>query len=183
MTTNTTKIIGTLGRNQNDVTCSILAAKSLGSTFTIAAFNEFELAAKSLLSNDIDAMLVPSAYPNISKFIMNEHLAVTDVFIYVIPSLVFASRYTPPQREYDIMYNHMATNPLLDDIYGAKWKTQENVNSNTTACLKVLESNDAACAITNAVCAEKYGLIIHQIIRSGINMPFIVFKKKENCEL
>ena len=49
--------IGTLGKDVQDVTCSILATKSLGSTFTITAFGEFEFAAESLLDNKIEAMV------------------------------------------------------------------------------------------------------------------------------
>lgn len=171
--------IGTLGKDAQDVTCSILAAKSLGNTFTIAAFGEFELAAESLLDNKIDAMVVPGAYPKIGKFIMNKQLVVKDVFTYVIPELVFASEYAIREDQYDILYNHPATNPLLPDIHYAKWNTQENVNSNTIACINVLSSEKSACAITNSACAEKYGLFVHQVIRKGINMPFVIFGKEE----
>lgn len=170
--------IGTLGNDPNDVTCSILAAKSLTGEFTIAAFSEFEFAAKFLITDNIDAMIVPGAYPNISKFIMNEQLVVTDVFTYTIPPLVFASKNRVTKSEYDILYNHPATNPLLNDIGMAKWHEQKNVSSNTVACLRVLESEYACCAITNAACADKYGLFVHKIIRDGINMPFVIFTKK-----
>lgn len=173
-------IIGTLGKDSNDVTCSVLATKSLDGKFAIAGYNEFELAAEALATNKIDAMIVPGAYPRISKFIMNEQFAVMDVFTYVIPPLVFASKYSMTRDEYDILYNHPATNPLLNDICNAKWDEQENVSSNTIACLKVLESEHISCAITNAICAEKYGLSIHQVIRAGIKMPFIIFIKKSN---
>ena len=170
-------MIGTLGRDSNDVTCSILAAKSLNGEFTIAGFSEFELAAEALMAENINAMIVPGAYPHISKFIMNEHFSVMDVFTYIIPPLVFASKYAIAKSKYDILYNHPATNPLLNDIYNAKWNRHENVSSNTVACLKVLESPHISCAITNAVCAEKYNLSIHQVIRAGIKMPFVFFKK------
>lgn len=181
MTPNNISIIGTLGNNPNDVTCSVLAAKSLGDVFKIAAYDEFEHAAESLIGGNIDAMLVPGAYPNISKFIMNEQFTVMDVFTYVIPPLVFVSKQAKPTSQYDIMYNHPATNALLGDICKAKWVKQENVSSNTVACLKVLESIQTCCAITNAACAEKYGLLIHQVIRAEINMPFVIFiKKKED---
>ena len=170
--------IGTLGKDTNDVTCSVLAAKSLGNIFTIAAFSKFEFAAESLINNNIDAMVVPGAYPNIASFIMNEHLSVMDVFTYKIPPLVFASKYMTCANEYDILYNHPATNPLLHDICNVKWNKQENVNSNTIACLQVLESKHTSCAITNAACAEKYGLTIHKVIRASINMPFVIFTKK-----
>ncbi len=50
--------IGILGKDAQDVTCSILATKSLGSTFTIVVFEEFEFATESLLDNKIDAMVV-----------------------------------------------------------------------------------------------------------------------------
>lgn len=170
-------MIGTLGKDSNDVTCSVLATKSLAGEFTIAGFSEFELAAEALMTDSIDAMIVPGAYPHISKFIMNEQFSVLDVFTYIIPPLVFASRYPIIKREYDIIYNHPATNPLLNDISNAKWSKQENVSSNTIACLKVLESDYISCAITNAICAEKYGLSIHQVIRVGIKMPFVIFGK------
>lgn len=180
MKMNSISTIGTLGNDPDDVTCSVLAAKSLGSIFTIAAFSEFEFAADSLMGNNIDAMIVPGAYPQISKFIMNEHFIVTDVFTYTIPSLVFASRNAICADKYDTLYNHPATNHLLHDICNTKWNKQENVSSNTIACLKVLENEYTSCAITNAACAEKYGLSIHQVIRTGINMPFVIFTKKED---
>ena len=173
-------MVGTLGKDSNDVTCSVLAARSLDGDFTIAGFSEFELAAESLLKDNIDAMVVPGAYPHISKFIMNEQFAVLDVFTYIIPPLVFASKYTVTKDKYEILYNHPATNPLLKDICNTKWCEQQNVSSNTVACLKVLESDHVSCAITNAMCAERYGLSIHQVIRAGIKMPFVIFKKKTN---
>lgn len=172
-------IIGTLGNNPNDVTCSVLAVKSLEGNFSIAAFSEFEYAAESLMCNKIDAMVVPGAYPHISKFIMNDQFVVTDVFTYIIPPLVFASKCEMFNHKYNVLYNHPATNPLIGEICTVKWYEQENVSSNTIACLKVLESEEDCCAITNAVCAEKYGLIVHQIIRAAINMPFVIFKKAE----
>lgn len=179
MKMNGISIIGTLGNSSDDVTCSVLAAKSLGEAFTIAAFGEFELAADFLLSNNIDAMLVPGAYPSISKFIMNEQLVVKDVFTYVIPPLVLASKYMKLRSKYDILFNHSATNPLVKDICNTKWSKQQNVSSNTEACLEAVKSEYACCAITNAACAEKYGLLIHQVIRASINMPFVVFTRKK----
>lgn len=171
--------IGTLGKDAQDVTCSILATKSLGSTFTIAAFGEFEFAAESLLNNNIDAMVVPGAYPKIGKFIMDERLVVKDVFTYVIPELVFVSKFAICKEQYVILYNHPATSPLLSDIHHTRWNTQENVSSNTVACINVLRSEKSACAVTNSACAEKYGLFVHQVLRKGINMPFVIFSKKE----
>lgn len=170
--------VGTLGKNSNDVTCSVLATKSLDGDFTISGFDEFELAAEALVAGNIEAMVVPGAYPHISKFIMNEQLAVLDVFTYIIPPLVFASKYLDIKNKYNILYNHPATNPLINNINGTRWDMQENVSSNTIACLKVLENDHISCAITNAACAEKYGLSIHQVIRAGIKMPFVIFKKE-----
>ena len=172
-------IIGTLGNNRDDVTCSILATKSLAGEFTVEAFSEFEFAADALRMGTIDAMVVPGAYPNISKFIMNKQFRVVEVFTYVIPAIVFASKSVLTDNIYDVLYNHAATNSLLDDIDSAKWHKQKNVSSNTVACLEVLGSESTCCAITNAACANKYGLLIHQVIRASINMPFVIFEKNE----
>lgn len=182
MMINENLIIGTLGNNPDDVTCSILAVKSLEGSFSIVAFSKFEDAAESLMYKKIDAMVVPGAYPHISRFIMNGQFVVADVFTYIIPPLVFASKCEIFNCKYNVLYNHPATNPLIGEIYTVKWYKQENVDSNSIACLKVLESGENCCAITNASCAEKYGLIVHQIIRSAINMPFVIFKKlEEHC--
>jgi len=171
--------VGTLGNDANDVTCSMLAVKSLSELLTIVPFREFEFAADSLMADNIDAMVVPGAYPYIAKFIMNEQFVVTDVYTFVIPSLVFVSKHMVVTSKYDILYNHPATNALISDICGVRWNSQKNVSSNTVACLEVLENEHTCCAITNAACAEKYGLFIHQVLRDGINMPFVIFTKKQ----
>ena len=176
MSTKSITRIGTLGNDVNDPTCSILAVKSLNKPYTIVPFEEFELIVDPLLTKDVDAMVVPGAYPHISKFIMNRLLAVSNVFTFVIPSLVFSSKETVARDEYEILYNHPATNPLTDDI-NAKWGEQINVNSNSVACLRVLENSHKCCAITNSACAQQYGLYVHKVLRAGINMPFVVFVK------
>ncbi len=109
---------------------------------------------------------------------MDERLGVKDVFTYVIPELVFASEYAIRKAQYDILYNHPAINPLLSDTHYAKWNAQENVSSNTVACLNVLGSENNACAVTNSVCVEEYGLFVHQVIRRGINKPFVIFGRE-----
>ena len=174
--------VGTLGNDVNDPTCSILAVKSLNEPFTIVPYQEFEQIVEPLLAEDVDAMVVPGAYPNISKFIMNELLVVSNVFTFVIPSLVFGSKESVAKIEYDVLYNHPATNPLTNDI-NAKWGDQINVSSNSVACLNVLQSlHRECCAITNSACAEHYGIYVHKVLRAGINMPFVVFVKNRKEE-
>ena len=178
---NITKI-GTLGNDVNDATCSILAVKSLKEPISIVPFTEFELIVSPLLAEEIDAMVVPGAYPHISRFIMNELLVVANVFTFVIPPLVFGSKEPVPKINYETLYNHPATNPLIGDTK-AKWVNQVNVSSNSVACLSVLQSDKDCCAITNSECAQRYGLYVHQVLRADINMPFVVFVKnrKERC--
>ena len=171
--------IGTLGNDVNDVTCSILAVKSLGASFDIVPFQAFELAEKSLIAEEFDAMVVPGAYPQISKFIMNSLLIVFGVYTFIIPPLVLASKSCTLKNDYSTLYNHPATNPLSADV-NTKWNFQVNVASNTVACLEAIKDPYDCCVITNAACARRYGLYIHQTLREGINMPFIVFIKNRN---
>jgi len=166
--------VGTLGADAEDVTCSVLAVKSLDGSFDLVAFSEFELAAQALLDGKIDAMVVPGAYPGIAKFIMHEGLQVAWVYTFIIPSLVFVSKHPTMKNEYRTLYNHPATNALLGDVH-TRWNAHQNVSSNTVACLEVLANGSDSCAVTNAVCAQKYGLHIHKVLREGINMPFTVF--------
>lgn len=143
------KTVGTLGNDLNDPTCSILATKSLNKSFTIRVFQTFERIVDSLLAKDVDAMIVPAAYPYISIFIMHHCLVVYDIFMYVIPPLVFGSKSPVVKIEYEKLFNHSATNSLTSDI-NAKWGEQINVNSNSEACL-ALQNND--CCLTNSACA------------------------------
>lgn len=168
-------VIATLGKNSEDVTCSILAAKSIGKHVIVNAFDRFETAAETMLVNDsLDAFLVPGAYPKVNSFIMDKRLEVVMTFIFPIPPLVFAAM--EEHKMYSIMYNHPATNALLNEVI-ADWGSHFNVDSNSDACLEVLK-DPKTCAITNAECAKKYGLKIIQILRQEIKMPFLLFQKK-----
>ena len=178
MTTNEISTLATLGNSDDDTTCSMLAAKSLHANISIKPYSEFELAIEALQAGHVDSVLVPVAYPHVGKFIMDDNLVVISTFMYNIPALVFASECKSQQEKYYTLFNHPATNPLMKDILYSKWETHSNVSSNTIACLKVLDEKYACCAITNAVCAQKYGLHIHQVLRNSISMPFVIFAKK-----
>jgi prephenate dehydratase len=110
---------------------------------------------------------------------MNEHLFVNTQFMFIIPSLVLASKSETVMGDYDVIINHAATNDLLKEIRNTTWREHKNVNSNTQACIEASESDLTSCVITNSACAEKYGLHINKVLRAGINMPFVMFSKKE----
>ena len=171
--------IGTLGSHQNDVTCSMLAARSIAKTRNIMLhpYDRYEPAVDSVISGLLDAALVPAAYPGINKFIMDDRTEISDVILYRIPPLVFVSKYITAEARYHKLFNHPATNPLVDHITCSTWDAQENVTSNSVACERALDVSGVYCAITNKVCAEKYHLHIHEVIRKPINMPFILFTK------
>jgi len=168
--------IGTLGNDADDPTCSVLAVKSLGN-YKIVPFSEFEYAEDALIKQIIDAMVVPGAYPHITNFIMSEFLSVLSAFTFVIPDLVLVSKERNQKDEYEALFNHSATNALVKEYIDATWSRQINVNSNSMACIRVLESTNDCCAITNSACAKKYGLYVHKVIRAGINMPFVIFAR------
>lgn len=169
--------IGTLGNTINEPNCTTLAIKgNFGESAGLVSFSTFEQAAEALIDEEIDAMAVPYAYPNGYKLIMNKSLLVSDIFTFIIPSLVFGSKEPNAKAEYKILFNHAATDPLVNEI-NAEWGNQVHVNSNSAACLNVLENTDSCCAITNSACAQQYGLYSHQILRAAIKMPFVVFIK------
>ena len=176
-TENATRI-GTLGNHVDDATCSIMAAKSINEPVIIVPFKEFELIVDPLINGCVDAMLVPGADPFITKFIMNDRLYVQNVFTYIIPSLVFASKHPESKSEYETLFNHPATNVLIGDL-DIKWLNQINVSSNSEACLNVLQNVDECSAITNSASAQQHGLYIHKVLRDSINMPFVIFVKNK----
>ena len=166
--------LGTLGKDKDDVTCSILAAKSMLSVEEIVAYEQFEIASEALITKEIDAMLVPCAYPMIGSFIMHRMLCVAGTYLYQIPPLVFASAQSDVARHYDVLYNHIATDHLLSET-GVDWSRHQHVSSNTYACTELLKSSGRSCAITNEVCASRYGLHINKVLREAIMMPFLIF--------
>jgi len=169
--------VGTLGNSPNDVTCSIEAAKNWNKAEEIVAFPKFEYAVDELKAGKIDSVIIPCAYPDIRVFIMDEQLAVTETYFFFLPSLVFVSRRLKADRHYDVLYNHPATNVLIKET-NVEFETNINVNSNTTACTEVLSAQSSCCAITNELCAKKYGLQIHKYLREKLRMPFLVFANK-----
>lgn len=174
--------LGTLCDEPNCLTCSFDAARRWNKARHLYPYRTFELAAEAVRSGEIEAFLVPGAYPQISYFIMDSALTVSDTFVMQIPPLVLVGVDSVAPRESDVLYHHPATTPLLSDI-DIKYNTHEPVTSNSRACAALLEKPEHSVAITNRLCADHFRLNVYKTLRAGIQMPWICFVKASQTQV
>jgi len=164
--------LGTLGDPEvPGATCSEFTALACGAKRVIQ-YSTFEAAAADVINGKIEVVLVPAAYEKLNPFIQSADLIVIDQFKVPIPSLVLAGR-PGTTANGGKLFHHPATSPLLLEVLG-HYELALAVGSNVEACRSVLEEENTIC-ITNAICAERFGLEIFRVIRKRPIMPFIVF--------
>jgi hypothetical protein len=165
--------LGTLGDPKvPGATCSEVVALDSGKARRVVSYGTFEDAAADVVLGRIDVFLVPAAYPQAFHFIHSAQLILVEVFVMRIPPLVVAGRSGSNAYGKKLFY-HPATLPLLPEIQG-QFDLALTVRSNAEACRAVLEEQDTLC-ITNSICAQKFGLTVFRVIRSGVLMPFLIF--------
>lgn len=167
------KTLGTLCDEPNGLTCSMNAARQWGKASKLIPFPSFEAAADAVKSGFISAVLVPGAYPLISRFIMDSGLRVRETFTQVIPDLVLVGVNKVMPTKVDVVYHHPATEPLLSEI-PLPFDRHEPVTSNTQACIHLITYAKACAAVTNRLAANFYDLYVYKVLRGGIVMPFVI---------
>ncbi|MCG6203700.1 hypothetical protein LPW26_03540 [Rhodopseudomonas sp. HC1] len=175
--------VATLCDEPAGLTCSVDAARRARIANEVIFCESFEIAAEKVKQEDIDALLVPAAYPGLNRFIMDSSLQVFHSFVQKIPPLVYAMRAdasgeahrSAPTR----LYHHVAVTPLIAEIEVIAPATRfVPVSSNSEACKKLLaDDGDGAACITNEICSLHYGLHVVQVLRQGIAMPWILFRQ------
>jgi hypothetical protein len=167
--------LATLCDDPVGLTCSMDAAKRWGKAQKIYPFDSFEKACKATKDGQVDAFLVPAAYPRLNTFIMDNRIQVKHVFVMKIPALVFAGL-SGCTSSFEKIYHHPAVTPLLTEL-DVTWNAALTATSNSDACRLVIASGRNTACVTNALCAKHFNLQILKILRSGILMPWICFEK------
>ena len=114
------KIIATLGNLENPVTCSLDACKALYPDANIDGCDTFEEACRKVIIGSVSYALIPIAYPKINNFLMDINLLIVDQKIRLLPPIVLVSKYENSLTEYNTLYLHPATEPLV---------SQKNINA------------------------------------------------------
>ena len=173
----TYEVLGTLGDEEGFLTCSMHVAKHIQNAQVIKPYPSFEEAAEDVKLRKISCLLVPGAYPQVSNFIMDSKLHVSETFIEKIPPLVLCGRESQPPADINVIFYHAATTHLLRET-GLNFRKGVTVSSNSEACRRVVGSCNTAVAITNQLCAEHYDLRVYEVLRQAIEMPWICFTGK-----
>lgn len=176
------KILGTLGDEEGYLTCSMHIAKKMDNADQIKPYPHFEEAAEALRSGNISCLLVPGAYPRINHFIMDAELKVSETFIEKIPSLILCGVQDSCPEQVKKIYHHPATTYLLSEI-NTVYIENVPVSSNPEACRMTLQSPNESIAISNQLCANFYGLTTYEVLRDGIDMPWVCFTKSEGVKV
>jgi prephenate dehydratase len=173
--------LGTLGDASGPFTCSMHVAHAWGQAATVEPYNSFENAGLAVKSGDVDAMLVPGAYPNLNELIMDAGLEVSEVFVMRIPPLVLAAKSGEVVCHVERLFHHPATASLLPETDIQALEPVE-VTSNVKACEALLWCDVSAACITNALCARHFRLTTIKTLRAGVQMPWICFCRPGDLE-
>lgn len=173
------RIVATLGE-QEELTCSQYVANKKNIGKIIIPCNSFEMAIGYVKEGKADVALVPGAYPEIRRIIMDPDLIAVKSFIFKIPSLVLAGKIKSIPKHIDILFYHPATVRLLDEL-SVKYSSSIPVSSNAESCRRVLEKPNTSLAITNELCSEYFNLKIYKVIRKALKMPWICFQKNNSA--
>lgn len=166
--------VATLGNTANPVTCSMDAALALYPEMDHHGTESFEDAYQRTLSREHDAFLVPTAYPKINAFLMDDRISILDVNVREIPPLVLCTGETGVlNKALRKLFAHPATIPLRPRI---AFEIGETVlcDSNETAAEAALTDHDQTAAISNQLAADMMGLQILHILRRSAPMGWLL---------
>lgn len=172
--------LGTLGDQDRAVTCSLDAATRWARSRIIVPYPSFESAAQDVKQGRLSAVLVPAAYPNLHRFIMDANLEADEVFLSRISSLLLVGREASKPKNIEIIFHHPATESLLGEVE-IPFVTSQHAASNSQACVDLLAEPAPAAAITNQLCCDAFQLFAYKVLRPGILMPFISFVRRESA--
>lgn len=174
---NCEKVI-TLGNPANPITCSMDAALALYPDVRHVGAGSFEEAHEKTLDLEIDAFLVPAAYPKMNDFLMDDRIYIKDINVREIPPLVLCAKPPKyPKRYLKKIFAHPATLPLRSKI---EFEIGETVlcGSNEAAALAVFEDSEQTAAISNQLAADMMGLQVLRILRPAAPMGWLLLGRR-----
>ncbi|MFF5563664.1 hypothetical protein ACFY7Z_16425 [Streptomyces sp. NPDC012623] len=176
----------TLADDPAGLTCSVtvgLKWAARGRAGALLGYPTYEAASENVKTGKHDALLVAGAYPEIRSFFFDPALRAVEAFVAPLPDMVLAApgRRTQRATEFLKIYYHPATNKLLESLDGVRPVETEPVTSNSLACRRAMVDTGRAVAITNATCAEYYGMTVIDVLSIGTPMSFVVFERAEDA--
>jgi hypothetical protein len=166
--------IVTLGNTANPVTCSMDAALALYPEMDHHGSETFENAYQRTLTREHDAFLVPTAYPKINAFLMDDRISILDVNVREIPPLVLCTGEAGVLgKGLRKLFAHPATIPLRPRI---AFEISETIlcDSNEAAAEAALADHDQTAAISNQLAANMMGLQILDVLRRSAPMGWLL---------
>ncbi|MGK5729550.1 hypothetical protein [Streptomyces sp. URMC 124] len=175
--------VATLADDPAGLTCSVTVGTrwaATGKASRLFGYPSFEAAADSVKDGRHDALLVAGAYPEIRTFFFDPELRAVEAFVGPLPDMVFAA---PPEDasldRFDVVHYHPATRRLFESRVSGRAAESFHATSNSAACKAALAHGGRAAAITNATCAEHFGLEVIEVLSAGTPMSFVVFERRK----
>ncbi len=175
--------VATLADDPAGLTCSVTVGTrwaATGKASRLLGYPSFEAAAASVKDGRNEALLVAGAYPEIRTFFFDPELRAVEAFVGPLPDMVFAA--SPQDADldrFDVVHYHPATRKLFESRVSDRTTESFHATSNSAACKAALAHGDRAAAITNATCAEHYGLKVIEVLSEGTPMSFVVFERRK----
>jgi len=172
------KKIATLGDTKHILTCSLYVVhKRYDSQIERIPFSSFEKAIDALKKGEVDSCIVPCAYPQITNFITDLQLEITEIFLETIPNLVLVGINKTKPKSINRLFLHPATESIIPNFLKDAFIEKIFVSSNSEACRKLKENPKNSIAITNELASNHYQLYLYDTLRTKMKMPFIAFSR------
>lgn len=180
---NVKKGIATLGASDPGITCSQITARHKFPNRPRFGTASFEDAVELVKNGTAKFCLIPGAYPEIGKFLMDETLALRKVFKTKIPALVYGNVVNDLTASIETIFYHPAVTSLLHTIpnydCGVRFVA---ASSNETAYESMMNYGERAGCVSNAAVFHHFGRPILLTLRIERDMSWHVFSLKPKSE-
>lgn len=145
----------------------------------LSLLDSFESCIEELLTEKLDAVIVPHAYPKINDFYMHPELVVDEIFRADTPLYGLAVRddfeFDEAMLDSEVIVSHPAPVPLIQ--YYLHRDPSIKLVSSTSEAARQVRDFETNLAVTNQQAADVYGLkFVKQFKR--IPMSWTVFQKE-----
>ena len=174
-----TPSIATLGDTKTSITCSQHVAKARYPNSVRFGSDSFEDAANLIKQGEAMYLLVPGAYPHISRFLMDDDLLLHDTFKMKIPELVYGNVVNDALVALETIYHHAAVTSLLPKVPGYNCGAQfVPVSSNEKAYEAMICHGERAGCVSNQLVFDHYGRPSLITLRTARDMAWLVFSAR-----
>ena len=126
-------------------------------------YENFAMVTKALFNREVDVILIPNAYDRISDIYWDPRIKIDVYFQHVTPKYGLYARHSDITTKRDTILSVMpACTSIIDHLQQTNSESKSQfvqITSSTEEAARLVAEGKADIAITNELCAKKYGLV------------------------